>query len=356
MQKSSLALVLSTSLVTGFACSSGGGDPPAQTGGTSGSAGGSSGGGGGSTGSGGGASGGRSGSGGGGGGATSTGGSSGATGGTTGQGGATSSGGSSGADAGSGGRTGSDGGAGASGDAGRDTTTAPDAVSSGDGGAGSPLFSFFYTSLDGMRRLSKSQNGFGGDLRFGEATGLAGADKICQTLAADVGAGNKTWRAYLSIVNGPGGQPVHAHTRIGEGPWYDRRGRLIAMNKAGLFGTFNRPMGDPAAVNDLPDETGQGTRRLGDTHDVITGSNQRGELRYPGNMANTCNDWTSASIRATVGMGHAWPAGSGMHWSQVHTEPSCVAGVNLVQNGPGNGSSIGAGGGWGGIYCFALSQ
>src|SRR3990170_773148 len=37
--------------------------------------------------------------------------------------------------------------------------------------------------------------------------GLAGADKHCQTLAAAVGAGNRTWRAYLSTV-AEGGQPA----------------------------------------------------------------------------------------------------------------------------------------------------
>jgi hypothetical protein len=357
-KKSNLVLVLSTSLLSGLAgvaCSPGGGsDPAPEKGGTSGGSGGATGSGGGSgtggsgvsgTGGSGSATGGR----GGGGGSSASGGTSGSTGGSSGQGGSGAGGGGS---SGTGGSSASDaGGADRPGSGGTSGSGGSDA-SAGD--AGGARFSFFYTSLDGMRRLSKSPNGFGGDLRFGEATGLAGADKICQTLAADVGFGHKTWRAYLSIVNGPGGQPVHAHSRIGEGPWYDRLGRLIAMNKAGLFGTFNRPMGDGAAVNDLADETGQGTKRLGDTHDVITGSNMRGELRYPGNINNTCMDWTSATIRATVGMGHSWPAGSGMHWSQVHNEPSCVAGVNLVQNGPGNGSSIGAGGGWGGFYCFAL--
>ena len=203
-----------------------------------------------------------------------------------------------------------------------------------------------------MRRLSKSQNGFGGDLRFGMATGLEGADKICQTIAADLGFGAKTWRAFLSAIKGTDGQPVHAITRIGEGPWYDRRGRLIAMTKAGLVGSGNRPVGDAAAVNDLPDETGQGTKRLGDTHDTITGSNRMGMLAST-DPTRTCQDWTSTTGRG-VQMGHAWPAGSGMHWIVAHTEPSCAAGVNLVQNGPGNGSSIGAGGGWGGFYCFAL--
>ena len=38
----------------------------------------------------------------------------------------------------------------------------------------------------------------------GNLGGLAGADAECQQLAAAVGAGNRTWRAYLS-----------AHTRTG---------------------------------------------------------------------------------------------------------------------------------------------
>ena len=223
--------------------------------------------------------------------------------------------------------------------------------------SGEPLakFSFFYTSLAAMRRLSKSQNGFGGDLRFGLTNGLDGADKICQTIAADEGFGGKTWRAFLSAFKGPDGMQVNAIDRVGNGPWYDRRGRLIAMDKAGLL-AGNRPAGDPQTVSDLPDEKGEGRPKTtpNDTHDVITGSDRTGKLRAR-TMADTCMDWTAATGRGTIGMGHSWPAGSGMHWIQAHTEPTCVAGVNLVQNGPGNGSSIGAGGGWGGFYCFALT-
>src|SRR5262245_3999179 len=49
--------------------------------------------------------------------------------------------------------------------------------------------------------------------------GLAGADKICQTLAAGAGAGSRTWHAYLST-KGANGQPaVNAKDRIGSGPW-----------------------------------------------------------------------------------------------------------------------------------------
>jgi hypothetical protein len=215
-------------------------------------------------------------------------------------------------------------------------------------------FSFFYTSLEAMRRLSNSQAGFGGDLRFGMVTGLEGADRICQTIAGDAGFGAKSWRAFLSVVRGPAGLPVDAIDRIGEGPWYDRNGRLVASDKAGLI-SGDRPAGDAQAVADLPDETGEGTRRLGDTHDVITGSDRAGRVRFAGVTANTCDDWTSTTARGTVGVGHSWPAMSGRNWIEAHTQRSCAAGVSLVQNGPGDGSSIGAGGGWGGFYCFALT-
>src|ERR1700720_2416299 len=65
--------------------------------------------------------------------------------------------------------------------------------------------SFFVTSVG---------SGKGGDLG-----GLAGADAHCQTLAQAAGAGNKTWRAYLSTNARGGANPVHARDRIGNGPW-----------------------------------------------------------------------------------------------------------------------------------------
>src|SRR6188472_4207328 len=52
--------------------------------------------------------------------------------------------------------------------------------------------------------------------------GLAVADKQCQTLAAAAGAGNRTWRAYLSAA---AGQPaVNARDSIGKGPWMNAKG------------------------------------------------------------------------------------------------------------------------------------
>jgi hypothetical protein len=218
-------------------------------------------------------------------------------------------------------------------------------------------FSFFYTSLDAMRRLSGSENGFGGDLRFGQATGLEGADAICQTIATDAGFGSKTWRAFLSATSGPEGRPVDAVNRIGDGPWYDRKGRLIASDVSGLIA--ERPVGDAATVNDLPDETGEPTSTLGTTADVLTGSNKLG-LLHPdaaGMPKNTCNDWTDATLQDVFVMsGHAWLSGGVENWIAAHAQRSCLPGVNLASTGVTDGSSIGAGGGWGGLYCFALSS
>jgi hypothetical protein len=208
-------------------------------------------------------------------------------------------------------------------------------------------FSFFVTSLATIRLQANSQDGFGGNLG-----GLAGADAICQRAAADVGFGHKTWRAFLSTASGP----VHAIDRIGTGPWYDRAGRLIANDRAGLL--QQRPAGDTQAVNDMADETGAGTKSFGDTHDIITGTNAQGMLDGTDASA-TCNDWTSAvgpGSENKVRAGHSWPAMSGMNWMMAHRLPGCAAGIRLTITPPGQqGDTVGGQGGWGGLYCFALT-
>jgi hypothetical protein len=228
--------------------------------------------------------------------------------------------------------------------------------------------SFFVTSLDAMRRLSGSQDGFGGD--FG---GLAGADEICQTIAEGVGVGAKTWRAFLSVTRGEDGNPVHAIERIGEGPWYDANDRLVAQNIQGLLG--ERPDGDAQTINDLPDENGVPISALGDAHDIVTGSNQQGRLDST-NPASTCNDWTSADGNVggdLIKCGHSFPrmarggggrpgGGGGRpnrgggNWVSDHTLRGCAPGVELRQTGGGQGLDfIGASGGYGGLYCFSVA-
>ena len=67
--------------------------------------------------------------------------------------------------------------------------------------------------------------GSGGDLG-----GLDGADAHCQTLAQAVGAGDGTWRAYLSTQASGGESATNARDRIGEGPWFNAAGLQIAAN------------------------------------------------------------------------------------------------------------------------------
>lgn len=232
-------------------------------------------------------------------------------------------------------------------------------------------FSFFITSIEAMRELSGSPDGFGGDLRYGELTGLAGADKICSAVAERslAGSGKNVWRAFLSAkAGGPNGEVVHARDRIGTGPWHDRVGRLIATNLDALLAV--RPAADGAIVNDLPNERGEpnhGSPDI-DNHDVVTASDAQG--RYSGGV--TCNDWTStetlvppANMTMTMRrggfnhngptVGHSWPAQSGQSWMYAHAAPGCAPSVSLVQTGAGSGVGIGNGGGYGGIYCFAVA-
>src|SRR4029077_12204958 len=153
------------------------------------------------------------------------------------------------------------------------------------------------TSQAGMQRLSGSQNGFGGDLRFGKPDGLTGADEICRQLAESSmpGSSSKTWRAFLSVKTGPSGSPVNAIDRVGNGPWYDRVGRLVAMTKADP--AQPRPRGaDPAIVDDLPNEAGvpnhapDGATQI-NNHHTLTGSDGMGILNTGAN--DTRQDWTS---------------------------------------------------------------
>ena len=237
-------------------------------------------------------------------------------------------------------------------------------------------FSFFVTSLEAMQRLSGSADGFGGDLRYGEADGLTGADKICSEIAESSMAGSsaKVWRAFLSVTAGPDGQPVNAKDRIGNGPWYDRLGRLVADNLEDLINT--RPEGaDDAIVNDLPNEFGvpnhqpDPTQGEVDNHDTLTGTNSQGEL-YANDPDSTCNDWTSSEGSGQPRCGHSWPrtgmggggamGGGGMDmedWMSALDEAGCAPGVNLVETGGPNPANptVGSGGGYGGIYCFALT-
>jgi hypothetical protein len=234
----------------------------------------------------------------------------------------------------------------------------------GMGGGGPvdlPPFSFFVASIEAMRMLSGNEKGFGGDLRFGKADGLSGADEICRQTAemGMEGAGQKQWRAFLSTTAGP----VHAIDRIGEGPWYDRLGRLVAMNKADLANP--RPVGaHEIIIDDLPNEHGipnghpiPGGERV-DNHHTLTGSDEEGRLNGT-DMGDTCNDWTSKEgALGKPRCGVSWPRNDGDSWISFLDEGGCAPGFNLIEGaGPpqGDEQAVGANGGYGGIYCFSLT-
>ena len=236
-----------------------------------------------------------------------------------------------------------------------------------------PWFSFFTTSQAGLLTFTEDKvNGLGGDLG-----GLEGADHICATLAQRANPGdNKTWRAFLSAAAaGPGGTPVHAIERIGSGPWYDYNQRLFANNLDDIMpGSGNgggRPQGaDPQLAEMFTDENGdvisEDITKI-DNHDMLTGSNNRGRLPDGATRETTCMDWTSTDENLPrPWIGHAWPRDgrSGRHWIADHAAGGCGRGINIVhhynkppgQKDAGNRRAVGTLGGYGGFYCFAVTN
>ena len=100
-------------------------------------------------------------------------------------------------------------------------------------------------SLAGAGVLQAQQNNMSffvtsaGSGKGGDLGGLAGADAHCQALAQAAGAGGKTWRAYLSSNTPPGGQATNARDRIGNGPWQNAKGVVIAKDVNDLHSSPN---------------------------------------------------------------------------------------------------------------------
>jgi hypothetical protein len=242
-----------------------------------------------------------------------------------------------------------------------------------------PFFSFFVTSQVGLFGLPEGEfapapdpaDGYGGDLG-----GLAGADEICTMLARGSNPGDtKTWRAFLSTSGFDGGEQVDAIDRVGPGPWYDYNGLLLAESVQGLLpqGNDGRPRdADAQLANMFTDENGEDVRpnQQIDNHDTLTGSGTDGRLFEDGadGRVATCEDWTSNTLQGNEGtlmgqggqvpVGHSWPrsGNNGRHWIQDHTINGCEPGADIDggAGAPQGDFRVGAGGGYGGIYCFAL--
>ena len=189
--------------------------------------------------------------------------------------------------------------------------------------------SFFVTSVN---------PGKGGDLG-----GLAGADRHCQALATAAGAGNRSWRAYLSAQPAGGQAGVNARDRIGTGPWTNAKGVVIATDVAQLHGANN--LSKQTSLT----ETGMVINGRGDTpnlHDVLTGSQPSGVF-IAGDANSTCGNWSMSSGGAAmvghhdkIGLDDSVPAKS---WNSSHQSRGC----SLDQ--------LKATGGGGLYYCFAAN-
>jgi len=199
------------------------------------------------------------------------------------------------------------------------STTAPDPTTGDESttvGIDPMGLSFFVTSVGSGEA--------GGDLG-----GLEGADATCQALAEAVGEGARTWQAYLST------STVDARDRIGDGPWYNFDGDIVAADVAALH-TDGLSNGDPQHMLDE-----NGNVAPVNEHDILTGSQEDGT--YLPDAA--CNDWTSSSGNDEARVGHSDIPMNPMFspsWNSAHTVGGC---------GPGDLQSTG---GAGRLYCFAI--
>jgi len=175
--------------------------------------------------------------------------------------------------------------------------------------------------------------------------GLEGADRHCRLLAQTTGAVNRTWRAYLSTQPSEGQRAVNARDRIGQGPWRNAKGVLVAKDIDELHG--NNHLTKQTALT----ERGDVVNGRGDNpnkHDALTGTQPDGQAFPPGED-KTCRNWTSSTQGGAM-VGHIDRQGlrdddASKSWNSSH--PS---------RGPDGGCSqadLRSTGGDGLFYCFA---
>jgi hypothetical protein len=189
--------------------------------------------------------------------------------------------------------------------------------------------SFFITSVGA---------GQGADLG-----GLEGADRHCQQLAQSAGAGDRTWRAYLST-QAAGGQPaINARDRIGRGPWQNAKATIIARDVNELHNANN--LTKETALT----EKGDVVSGRGDTpnrHDILTGSQPDGTA-FTVAEDRTCGNWTRSGADGAAMVGHHDRRGlsedpPAKSWNSSH----------LTRGGCSQEALRGTGGA-GLLYCFA---
>jgi hypothetical protein len=198
-------------------------------------------------------------------------------------------------------------------------------------------------SADTSFFLTSAGPGKGGDLG-----GLAGADRHCQSLAQGAGAGAKTWRAYLSAQPADGQPAVNAKDRIGNGPWKNAKGVVVAKDVADLHSAGNNLTKQTALS-----EKGEVINGRGDTpnrHDVLTGSQADGTAFAAGDD-RTCKNWTSSTQGAAM-VGHSDRVGlrdddASKSWNTSHPSRGTDGGCSQADLKSTGGDGL--------IYCFAAN-
>jgi len=193
-----------------------------------------------------------------------------------------------------------------------------------------PQMSFFVTSV-----------GVGNGADLG---GLEGADNHCQTLAEAAGSEGKIWRAYLSTQAVDGVAAVNARDRIGEGPWHNAKGAVIASSLDSLH-YDNSNINYAGALNENGNTINSGGMgNAPNQHDILTGTNMDGTA-YSSDEDRTCSNWTSSGEGSAI-VGHHDRIRRGVpgsSWNSVHPSRGCS------QDG------LRASGGAGLFYCFAVN-
>jgi len=201
------------------------------------------------------------------------------------------------------------------------------------------------TADDGLSFFVTSQTSMTGNLG-----GLSGADEICGKLATAVGAGAKTWRAYLST------DTENARDRIGKGPWFNANRVKLADDidalhsiPSGNADLFIDEHGNKIPGQWAPPPTDGSMALI--QHDIMTGSTAQGTVQPNDDMGRnaTCSNWTSAGTDAFAWVGHSDGMGPMMStmapynsWNSSHANQDC--------------SNTAPRGGSGRIYCFATSR
>lgn len=173
--------------------------------------------------------------------------------------------------------------------------------------------------------------------------GLDGADAHCAKLAAAAGTAGRTWRAYLSTQE-PGQRGVSARYRIGQGPWYNSRGELIAadLDQLHLVPNIVRRTALDENGNVVPGVVERTAGTGPNEHDILTGSMADGMAYFASETEDrTCSNWTSNGGGSAMVGHHDRHGGGNTSWNAAHGSRGCSQ-ENLIATG-----------GAGRFYCFA---